>query len=103
MKLMRPEAVVQAFVHSGFPESTLTGIGILELVCTLIYVIPRTSVLGAILLTGYMGGATATTLRLGEPFWAQPLVGVLLWAGIYLRDDRLKALIPLRTPPSLVG
>jgi hypothetical protein len=66
------------------------------LICTVVYAIPITSVLGAILLTGYLGGATATHVRIGQPFWFPVIVGVLLWAALFLREERLRALIPLR-------
>ena len=72
------------------------AIGIAELVSTLLYAIPRTSVLGAILLTGYMGGAIATHVRIGEPFVVQAGIGVLVWLGLFLRDARIRELIPLR-------
>ena len=78
-------------------ESVILPIGIVLLVCTVLNVIPRTCVLGAILLTGYLGGATATHVRVGEPFFFPILFGVLIWAGLFLRDDRLRALIPLRS------
>ena len=98
MKLMKPAAVVQGFAHFGYPESLALSIGILELACAIVYVIPRTSVLGAILLTGYLGGATATHVRIGEALFIIPVIlGVLVWGGLFLRDDRLRALIPLRT------
>jgi len=72
------------------------ALGILELACTIIYAIPRTAVLGAILLTGYLGGAILTHLRIGDPFWNPIIPGVLVWLGLYLRDPRLRALAPLR-------
>ncbi len=98
MKLVKPAAVVQGFAHFGYPESLALSIGILELACAVVYVIPRTSVLGAILLTGYLGGATATHVRIGEALFIIPVIlGVLVWGGLFLRDDRLRALIPLRT------
>ena len=98
MKLMKPAAVVQGFAHFGYPESLALCIGILELACAVLYVIPRTSVLGAILLTGYLGGETATHVRIGEALFIIPVIlGVLVWGGLFLRDDRLRALIPLRT------
>ena len=97
MKLAKPAPVLEGFVHLGYPASLALALGILELACTVLYVIPRTSVLGAILLTGYLGGATATHLRIGEPFYGPVLLGVLVWAGLYLRDPRLRALLPLRT------
>lgn len=94
MKLIKPVALVDEFARLGYTESV--GIGILELCCTVVYVIPRTSFLGAILLTGYLGGATATHVRIGDPFIWPVITGVLVWAGLFLRDDRLRALIPLR-------
>jgi DoxX-like protein len=78
-------------------ESLALGLGIVELACTVIYIIPRTSVLGAILLTGYLGGAVATHLRIGEPYFMPIIFGVLVWGGLFLRDERLRALIPLRS------
>jgi hypothetical protein len=97
MKLMKPAPVVQGFAHFGYPDSLILSIGILELACTVVYMIPRTSVLGAILMTGYLGGATATNVRVGDPsFFLTIILGVLVWAGLFLRDDRLRALIPLR-------
>ncbi len=98
MKLVKPAAVVQGFAHFGYPESLALSIGILELACAVVYVIPRTSVLGAILMTAYLGGATATHVRIGEALFFIPVIlGVLVWGGLFLRDDRLRALIPLRS------
>jgi hypothetical protein len=98
MKLIKPAAVVQEFARLGYAESLVVGIAILELGCTIVYVIPRSSVLGAILLTGYLGGATATHVRIGDPsFFVPTVLGVLIWGGLFLRDDRLRALIPLRS------
>ena len=97
MKLMKPPEVVQGFVKLGYAEGHALGIGILEIACTVVYLIPRTSVLGAILLTGYLGGATATHVRVGDPFFGPILIGVLVWLGLYLRDRRLRALVPLRS------
>ncbi|MGH9837832.1 MAG: DoxX family protein [Blastocatellia bacterium] len=96
MKLMKPAAVLQEFARLGYQEQTAFGIGILELACAVVYLIPRTAVLGAILLTGYLGGATATHVRIGDPFFIPILVGMAVWGGLYLRDERLRALIPLR-------
>jgi hypothetical protein len=97
MKLMKPAPVVQGFAHFGYPESMALSIGILEIACTVVYLIPRTSVLGAILVTAYLGGATATNVRVGDSFFVPVLVGVLVWGGLFLREDRLRALIPLRS------
>jgi hypothetical protein len=96
MKLMKPAPVVEGFAHLGYPTSLALGLGIIELACTVVYIIPRTSILGAILLTGYLGGATATHLRIGEPFFMPIVLGALVWGGLFLRDERLRALIPLR-------
>ena len=97
MKLIKPPSVMEGFAHLGYDESVVLGLGVVELLATLLYIIPRTSVLGAILLTGYLGGATATHLRIGEPFHMAILLGVFVWGGLYLRDERLRLLIPLRT------
>jgi hypothetical protein len=96
MKFIKPPPVVEGFAHLGLPESLALGLGILEFACTIVYVIPQTSVVGAILLTGYLGGATVTHLRVGDPFLMPVLLGVLVWGGLFLRDPRLRALIPLR-------
>lgn len=98
MKFVKPPEVVEGFTHLGLPESLALGLGILELACTVFYVIPQTAVLGAILLTGYLGGATATHLRVGDPYFMPVILGVLVWGGLFLRDARLRALIPLRRP-----
>ncbi len=95
--LLKPAAVQQGSVHYGYPDGVLLRIVIVELACAIIYAIPRTSVLGAILMTGYLGGATATHVRVGEPFFVPIVVGIVVWLGIYLRDKRLRALIPLRS------
>src|SRR5712692_4212955 len=101
IKFIKPAPVVDAFAHLGLPLSLANTIGILLLICTAIYVFPRTAVLGAILLTGYLGGAVATHLRAGNPLFSHILfptyLGVLLWLGLYLRDSRLRALLPLRS------
>ena len=97
MKLMKPAPVVEGFAHLGYPASLALALGMIELACAVVYVIPRTSVLGAILLTGYLGGATATHVRIGEPFFMPIVLGVLVWGRLYLRDDRLRALLPLRS------
>jgi hypothetical protein len=96
MKLMKPAPVAEGFVNLGYPERLALGIGIIELTSTVLYVIPRTSVLGAILLTGYLGGATASHVRIGEPFFMAIVLGVLVWGGLFLRDERLRTLLPLR-------
>ncbi len=98
LKLIKPAPVVQGLAHFGYPESLALSLGILEIACTVVYVIPRTSVLGAILMTAYLGRATATNVRVGDAlFFVPPILGVLVWGGLYLRDDRLRALVPLRS------
>lgn len=99
-KLMKVRQVIEATVRIGFPERTIVGIGAALLASTVLYVIPRTSVLGAILLTGYLGGATAANVRAGTGLFNTtfPIVfGVLVWLGLFLRESRLRALIPLRS------
>jgi DoxX-like protein len=100
MKFLKPKEVMEGFVHLGYPERLALGLGILELACTLLYVIPQTAVLGAILLTAYLGGATASHVRIGEPFYTPIILCVLVWLGLFLRDPRLRALIPLRRRPA---
>ncbi|MCU1310132.1 MAG: rane protein [Candidatus Angelobacter sp.] len=101
IKLMKIAPVLAAFVKLGYPADVVRGIGILLLVCVALYAIPRTSILGAILLTGYLGGAVATHVRIGDPLFSHALfptyVGLLIWAGIFLRDERVRALVPLRS------
>ncbi len=96
-KLMKPPMFVQEFARLGYLESAALGIGILEIACVVIYLLPQTAMLGAILLTGYLGGATATHVRIGDPFIPPIVAGVLVWAGLYLRDERLRALLPWRS------
>ena len=99
MKLMKPASVIQASAQAGLPERLIVPVGLIELTCVIVYLVPSTSVLGAILLTGLLGGATVTTLRIGDPTYPMPvLLGMMAWGGLYLRDRRLRALIPLRAP-----
>ena len=101
-KLIRPlpAPAVEAFGKLGYPVEFAGGIGILLLACVAVYLIPRTSVLGAILLTGYLGGAVASHVRVGDPWFSHALfpvyIGLLVWGGIYFREPRLRAVIPLR-------
>ena len=95
MKLLKPAPVVQEFGRLGYPEKLAIVLGIVEIGCTVIYIIPRTAVLGAILLTAYLGGATATHVRIGDPFFFPIVCGILVWLGLYLRDPRLRSLVPL--------
>ena len=100
MKLFKPALVVEATVKLGYPESVIVPIGIVLVVSTILYLVPLTSVLGAILLTGYLGGAVATHVRVGEglfPIVFAIIFGVLIWLGLYLRDDRLRTLVPFRS------
>ena len=96
MKLVGGPEVKEGIKHLGLPESMLTPLSILELACAVVYLIPATSVLGAILLTGYIGGAICTHWRVGDPFFIQAALGIFVWLGIYLREERLKALLPVR-------
>ena len=99
MKLFKPAFVVQASAQLGYPESTLVGIGITLLVCTALYLIPRTSVLGAVLLTGYLGGAVASNVRALTPTFNlvfPVIIACIAWGGLWLRDARLRELLPLK-------
>lgn len=99
MKLAKPEVVIKATVELGYAESVIVPLGVVLLTCTILYMIPRTAVLGAILLTGYLGGAVATHVRAGQGLFEIlfPVVfGALLWGGLLLRDERLRTLIPMR-------
>ena len=93
-----PSMVGDGFEHLGWPVSSALPLAIVELGCVVIYLIPRTAVLGAILMTGYLGGATATHARIGEAAFIMPaLLGVFAWFGLWLREPRLKTLLPLRS------
>lgn len=97
IKVLKLAPAVDGTTRLGYPASLVLPIGIIALVCTLLYAIPKTAILGAILLTGYMGGATATQVRLEDPWFFFPVaIGGLAWLGIFLRDERLRSLIPLR-------
>lgn len=95
MKVSHAAAFMEAWSKFGFPESTATPIGIVEIAAAVIYAIPKTRVLGAILMTAYLGGAVVTHVRVGEPFVAPIVLGILVWAGLYLRDARVRELLPL--------
>lgn len=98
--LMNIAPVVEAFHQLGYPESLAMPIGIIELVCIVFYVMPKTSVLGAVLLTGYLGGAVASQLRIGSPLFGTLLfpvyVGIILWLGLYLTDARVRSVMPFK-------
>lgn len=96
-RLVRFAPYVEGTVKFGYPEHPASPIGLVLVAATLLYVIPRTAVLGAILLTGYLGGATASHVRVEDPFFLfAATFGVLVWVGLYLREPRLRALVPLR-------
>jgi len=98
MKLIKAAPVVQGMPRYGYPESQIVTIGVLELLSCIVYVIPNTAVLGAILMTGYLGGATATNVRIGDPSYVMTvLLGVFVWGGLFFRDARVRALLPLRS------
>lgn len=100
LKLAGGTQMLKDWAAFGYPRTALVPIGAVELACALLYVIPRTSVLGAILVTGYLGGAVATHVRVSQVVWPGPaLLGVLAWLGLFLRDPRLRALLPLRRAP----
>jgi hypothetical protein len=96
MKLAGPEEVAKEFDRLGYSQQIAVPLGIVELGCAAVYAVPQTSVLGAILLTGYLGGATATHVRVDDPFISPVIGGVLVWLGLFLRDARLRRLIPLK-------
>jgi hypothetical protein len=99
-KLVLEHHVVEATIQIGYPLDVIRPFGLICLVCTILYAIPRTSIFGAILLTGYLGGAIASKVRIEDPLFSSVLFGiyfgVLVWGGLYLRDERLRSLIPLR-------
>ena len=97
MKFLKPAPVLENFTRLGYSEGVIFPLGVVEVACTLLYLIPRTSYLGAILLTGFLGGATATHLRAGEPFFIPIVLGMMVWGGLFFRDTRLRALIPLKS------
>jgi hypothetical protein len=100
IKIMRESHAVEGTVQLGYPDSAVVTLGIIEAVCLILYLIPRTSIFGMILMTGYLGGAVATHVRLGNPLFSHILfsvyIAILLWGGLYLREQRLRELIPFR-------
>jgi hypothetical protein len=101
IKVLRAAPAVEGTVRLGYPVGVVVPIGVTLLLCVVLYLIPRTSVLGAILITGYLGGATATQVRVEDLWFLFPVgLGVLVWLGLYLRDSRLRTLIPLRGAPA---
>ncbi|MCI0600159.1 MAG: DoxX family protein [Beijerinckiaceae bacterium] len=107
IKLLKIDPVIESFAQLGYPISLAQGIGFIELTIAVLYAVPRTSVLGAILLTGLLGGAVASHLRLGSPIFTHVLfgtyAGLLAWGGLFFNDARLRALIPLRRQLSTSG
>lgn len=100
MKIFKPAFVVDATVKLGYAESVIIPLGIVMVISTVLYLVPQTSILGAILLTGHLGGAVATHVRAGGgafPVLFPVIIGVLIWGGLYLRDSRLRLLIPFRS------
>jgi hypothetical protein len=100
LKVLRLGPAVEGTVQLGYPVNTVQWIGIVELVCLVLYLTPRTSVMGALLLTGYLGGAIATHVRIASPLFTHVLfpiyVALLAWGGLYLRESRLRDLVPIR-------
>jgi len=100
IKLVEIQPVLESFAQLGYPVALARAIGVLELACLSLYLLPRTAIFGAILLTGFLGGAISTHVRVGDPLFSHVLfplyVGALLWGGLYLRDARLRALLPFR-------
>lgn len=97
MKLAHAAPMVSGLVGKlGYPDPVVARLGVLELVCAALYVIPQTSFVGALLVTGYLGGAVASHVRVGEPFGSPLALGVLVWIGFWLRERRLRALAPIR-------
>lgn len=103
-KFFKPAPVIEGTVKLGYSEGVIIPLGIVLLICTLLYLIPRTAVLGAILLTGYLGGAVATHIRVADPLFSHSLFpvyfGIALWLSLYLRDPRLREVVPLRALPA---
>lgn len=100
LKFQGGKEVVESMAHLGLSEDLIHPLGILELTCVAVYLLPLTSMLGAILLTGYVGGALCSSLRVGDPYYPHIILGVVIWLGLWLRDARLTALIPMRTRAS---
>jgi hypothetical protein len=95
-KVIRESHHVEGSAALGWPADQVQSIGIALLISTILYIIPRTAILGAILVTGYLGGAIAIMVRVGQPLYFAAVFGVLVWAGLYLRDEKLRALIPFK-------
>jgi hypothetical protein len=98
-KIAAPPFFREGAAPLGYPDGVWLWIGLVELGCAVVYLYPRTAVVGAILLTGYLGGATATHVRIEDAFLGPVIIGAVVWLGIFLREPRLRALLPLRTSP----
>jgi hypothetical protein len=96
MKIIKEEHSIKGSVQLGWPEHSIQSIGIVLLICTILYLIPKTSILGAVLLTGYLGGAIAIMIRAEQQLYFALVFGLLVWLGLYLRDKKLHAILPLR-------
>jgi hypothetical protein len=96
-KVVRVTPYVEGTVKAGYADALVVPLGIIALICTIVYAIPQTAVLGAILMSAYYGGATATHVRLGQPFYFPVVFGILVWVALYLREPRLRQLVPLRS------
>jgi hypothetical protein len=96
LKLKGGPELEKGMAHLGLPASMVVPLAVLEVSCVVIYLIPPTAVLGTILMTGYVGGTICTAWRVGDPVYLQIALGILIWLGLYLREDRLKALLPVR-------
>jgi hypothetical protein len=100
-KLLQPRAVVEGTTSLGYSPSVIFPLGIVQAVCLILYLVPRTATLGALLWTGYLGGAIATHVRIGNPLFSHVLfpiyVAAFLWGGLWLRDERVRALLPFQT------
>lgn len=96
MKMIRESHSVEGTIQLGWPAYSVQSIGIILLACTVLYLVPRTAILGAILLTGFLGGAIATMARIGQPIIFPLIFGILVWCGLFLRDEKLRKFIPLR-------
>lgn len=96
MKIIKESHSIEGSAQLGWPVDQVQSIGIALLISTILYIIPRTAILGAILLTGYLGGAIAIMVRAGQPLYFAAVFGILVWAGLYLRDEKLRKLIPFK-------
>ena len=96
MKLMKPPGFAESLEHLGWTEDQMFTLAFIEIACTLLYLVPRTTVLGAVLLTAYLGGASATHVRVGDPIYIPVLLGIMIWLGLFLRDPRVRQLLPFK-------